>query len=567
MILDAELDLVCLLRKNIKQAIKDYRAHTTERKVLDDVSDVFVDKLAEDAAGAKYDLREMLRKSPVWNEDLQAVIINGTRTHNPDYRRVHDLAEIILAPCLDGRSYEENQVLFDAIRFFSIPNAEPQAMERYINAVKQIAPKAYRANRKKSRIFKNICDVLGITNERAGSGFQKLFAQFADELNGRQIDFKLFLSINPAHFLTMSNPKFDRRGNTLTSCHSFNDTHYSYNCGCSGYARDKVTMIAFTVDNPNDAETLNNRKTTRQLFMYQVGNGLLLQSRMYNSSGGVYGASELSPLYRDLIQREISELEGVPNLWKPYSYCKSRPENSEIEEGEGFGGYADWMHEEFDAKLCVRADHKDGYKPFTVGTYGLCIRCGEEISQGLYCDNCVDMPKCDCCGGHFHEDDMYAAYDSDGGEILICDSCRDNFGYCSHCDGLYSEDSLTRVDDDTYICPHCLREHYEECEECGGFHLSENMFFVANEYGDEIRVCGDCLDEHYIYCDDCDRNVHEDLMVTVTDCDGTTRMICESCCEDKHYEKCDECGEYFHKDLMEDGLCPECRTKSETELA
>ena len=74
-------------------------------------------------------------------------------------------------------------------------------------------------------------------------------------------------------------------------------------------------MIAFTVDNPLKPETFNKRKTSRQLFIYKVGNGLLLQSRIYNTSGGTCGEQKESTLYRDLVQREISELEGVPNLW------------------------------------------------------------------------------------------------------------------------------------------------------------------------------------------------------------------------------------------------------------
>ena len=55
--------------------------------------------------------------------------------------------------------------------------------------------------------------------------------------------------------------------------------------------------------------------------MYKMAGVCFCNRRRYNSGGGVYGASELTPLYRDLVQREISELEGVPNLWKTYTYC------------------------------------------------------------------------------------------------------------------------------------------------------------------------------------------------------------------------------------------------------
>ena len=45
--------------------------------------------------------------------------------------------------------------------------------------------------------LKALCDSLGVTDNSAGSQFQRLFAQFADELSTRKIDFKLFMSINP----------------------------------------------------------------------------------------------------------------------------------------------------------------------------------------------------------------------------------------------------------------------------------------------------------------------------------------------------------------------------------
>ena len=269
-------EIVGLLRQNIWQAIEDYGKHTTATAVLDDVSDAFVNRLAIDTAESKHELRELFRKSPVWNEELQALVINGTRTHDPDYYRVLCLGEQIISPWLDKASDEEHRLAINMLNYFAKPNAEPDAVERYIAAIETLAPKAYRPHRKKSRIFKSICDAIGVTDYAAGSEFQKLYAQFADELSGKKLDFKLFVSINPAHFITMSNPKYDRRGNMLTSCHSFNTEDYPYNNGCSGYARDDVTMIAFTVDSPSNPELLNNHKTTRQLFMYKVGNGVLL---------------------------------------------------------------------------------------------------------------------------------------------------------------------------------------------------------------------------------------------------------------------------------------------------
>lgn len=273
-------ELIERTKQNIWQAISDYGKHTDQTSVMDDCTANFVNQLASDSCYAKQELRELFSKSPVWDANLDALVINGTRTHDPDPGRIYALGTDILSEAIYRA--DNSRPIYDAIRFFYDPNFEQEG----IAAIKQLAPKAYAPNKKKSRVFKALCQALGVADETAGSDFQRLYAQFADELTSKKIGFKLYVSINPAHFITMSNPKGDHRGTTLTSCHSFNSTEYEYNNGCTGYARDKVSFIAFTVADPADKETLNNRKTTRQVFAYKPGNGLLLQSRMYNTSGG-----------------------------------------------------------------------------------------------------------------------------------------------------------------------------------------------------------------------------------------------------------------------------------------
>ena len=368
-------DKIELAKKNLWQAIDDYKAHTYMTDILDEITESFVNRLAEDSTRAKEELRTLFRRSPVWNEELDALVINGTRTHDPDYDRVYELAEEILSPARLMTDSETNQKIALAIRYFMKPRYGKEERQEAIAAIKELAPNAYAPNKKPSRIFKALCDALKVSDDTAGSDFQRLYAQFADEISSRKIPFKLFVSLNPAHFLTMSNPKEDKRGDMLTSCHSLNSTHYEYNCGCTGYARDNYTFIVFTAKDPDDPETLNNRKNSRQIFAYKPGNGLLLQSRLYDANGGTRGTQEDSKLYRDLIQREISELEGAVNLWKTCDYvgnllCK-------IEPGKGFGGYPDWQYEEFDAKLSIRSDHEFDFEPFEVGTSGLCICCGD----------------------------------------------------------------------------------------------------------------------------------------------------------------------------------------------
>lgn len=541
-------ELIERTEQNIWQAISDYGKHTDQTSVMDDCTANFVNQLASDSCYAKQELRELFSKSPVWDTNLDALVINGTRTHDPDPDRIYSLGTDILSEAIYRT--DNRNLIYEAIRFFYDPNYEEQG----IAAIKQLAPKAYAPNKKKSRVFKALCQALGVADETAGSDFQRLYAQFADELTSKKIGFKLYVSINPAHFITMSNPKGDHRGTTLTSCHSFNSTEYEYNNGCTGYARDKVSFIAFTVADPADKETLNNRKTTRQVFAYKPGNGLLLQSRMYNTSGGVYGASEDSKLYRDLIQREISMLENVPNLWKTYptvgekSFC--------VERGDGFGGYPDWEYENFDGKVSIRADHEEDFRSLVVGSYGLCVSCGCETSYGVYCEDCKDGRGgnyCECCEEYVDEE-LYSARDRRGNWTEVCENCRDEYyTYCECCGEYWPNDCTTEIDD-RYYCDSCRNEYCSECYECDDYHHTDNMTEVVNARGDEVLVCEDCRDRYYEQCEVCgEYHIRED-MTFVTLRDGDHAYVCEDCMDS--YEVCPHCGTMIER--CDNGTCPEC---------
>ena len=506
-----------LTRKNIWTALGDYFRHADSDDIFTDITEAFVDRLADDAIKSKHDLRQLFSKSQGWDENLQAIVINGTKTHNPDYILVHNLANSILRPAKWDSDYEKLNLIDRAICFFSRPNDKA---DDYIDAINLLAPHAYAPRKKRSRIFKAICDSLGVTDLSAGSSFQYLFAQFADELSTKKIDFKLFMSIHPAHFLTMSNPKRDNRGSTLTSCHSFNVLDCDYNCGCSGYARDDVTFIVFTASDPDKPETLNNRKTTRQLFMYRPYNGLLLQSRLYNTHGGTCGTQAESKLYRDLIQRELSELEGVPNLWKTEKYCGNK-HGIHIPCGNGFGGYADWGHPDFDAKISIRHDHENDYEIFDVGTYGLCISCADDISSGLYCDDCKDNESefCQECENYCSE--TWSVINSYGERINVCDHClNEYYRICEHCEEYFDKNQMTIVHDGSFICSRCLSDEYLLCNECNEYFLADEVSLAIDNDGNNIYVCDSCRDNHYTQCSECKKFFHNNSI------DGD---ICHNC--------------------------------------
>lgn len=492
--------IIVRAERNIKTALEDYGRHTEQQEILEDVTDAFIHRLAEDSTFAKHNLRKLFSKSPAWDPDLDAIVINGTRTHEPSRVKIDN---IIYEIFFGHAKTLEDAINFENVRrYFSLTKEEKESEYglQCLSTLNQMAPHAYHPGKKQSRVFRDFCREVGIADETKGSEFQRLYAQLADEMNSRQINFKLFVSINPAHFLTMSNPKEDERGETLTSCHSFNRDEYDYIAGCSGYARDETSFIVFTVDDPSIPELLNNRKTTRQIFAYRPGSGLLLQSRMYNTEGGVYGKSEITPLYRDLIQRELSDLENTPNLWKTYSSTGDK--SYLVKRGKGFGGYLDWECHDFDCHISIRSDCSEDPEPLTVGAYGLCVKCGEETRYGAYCPNHSDQDIviCPICGEMVKTTDTRFAH-YDGREVEVCDEClNEHFVCCDSCSEYYPRNEVMEIDGE-FVCNECAKNTIETCRYCGKKHLSYRMSRLYTENGIK-RVCGECEDRYPI-CSHC----------------------------------------------------------------
>ena len=115
------------MRNNIWNAVDDYFRHTYSTEVLDDISEEFVNRLSDDAIESKHALRELFRQSNGWNENLQAIVINGTKTHNPDYILVHNLANSILTPAKHDADWRKIDLIDRAISFFSRPNNQPDS--------------------------------------------------------------------------------------------------------------------------------------------------------------------------------------------------------------------------------------------------------------------------------------------------------------------------------------------------------------------------------------------------------------------------------------------------------
>lgn len=564
---------------HINDAITAYKADLRRRGfahkfgVLSDIQPAWVANLAYDATRAKAALRNIFRnvtKCGKWDEKTQRLCINGTATHNPDNGRILKLIDAIVAPYQAKlTTFNEEALLYQATRFF----AGGQDEKHYQAALDTLAPNARRDGRKLSKIFNDFAKAIGVFSDvqiprdkpEHVTSYPYLFAQLADELNGRKLAFKLYLSLNPADFITASNPFTESRSDTCVSCHSFNRTDYSYSAGNVGYARDDVTFIVFTVANPDDAESFYNRKVTRQFCMYQAGNGVLIQSKLYPNGND----TATQKLYRDLVQRAISEGENAINLWTTYALEHKSEFGLSFRSAEGFGGYADWLAQPHYCKLSIRKDAQ-GYRDFTVGAAGLCVICGDEVYDSChYCDSHDDRERCEHCGC-VHADDDDGAYVTtpDGYEAWVCNECFENYYYyCEDCCHYHHESEMEELWDCHWVCEDCRDRFYAQCDECGSWEHKDDIT-VAYRDGETMHVCVNCLDEYYRSCDECGEYFHEDDLNVAFAQNGAEVAVCNDCL-DYHYCECERCGRYVHSDNFiptdTGGYCEDCRPYVETD--
>lgn len=134
-------------KQNIQKALEDYAKHTEKTRILKDCTTEFIERLAKDSSYAKQDLRNLFSKSPAYDPDIDAIVINGTRTHNPNYTLIGTLIRQIL----DGvwnKELNKTQEYLNAFKLFEESNLNEKQKQISVEAINQLAPKAYSPTKK-----------------------------------------------------------------------------------------------------------------------------------------------------------------------------------------------------------------------------------------------------------------------------------------------------------------------------------------------------------------------------------------------------------------------------------
>ena len=422
--------------KKIERALNVYNSYTHDRVIF---SHYGTSEIARKAIKGKKNLIDMLRKHPNWDEELWAVKVNIKRQVDtsdfPDcsirddierlFNTENDFSHESIAPRIIANWFL--QANYFGSSFADDPDQLPSIFEEY-------CPKAWHKGRKLTKILSCALKEFGVWEDGPGK-FQMLFASVCERLKPKKENVTLFLSVHPAHFLTMSNPKNSMAGDMLTSCHSLNNYEYKFANGCSGYAADDVTMIAFTVSDPENENLQYYRKTSRQLFMYKPGSGVLIQSRMYNSEGGTKGGNIWSEDYLKAVQSIINVCEGKDRKWETDNY-DSKAFGFTLIPSSDFGGYPDWLYRDFCPHISVdknvlplEGEARDWY----CGTAGTCLYCGKEITKKVYCVDCRNTHYCEHCGSYEFEE-VHTVHLSSYTLENVCDRCLHYyFEKCSDC--------------------------------------------------------------------------------------------------------------------------------------
>lgn len=526
------------IEKNFKLELSN-RDYDYEDFAINEIFDTWLQK--------KQMLLKLLSKHPYWNEERLMIQFDEdfSRKINSDvsWNFVNWLQR---STNMDTYNiYEEDCFGFRMCKF-SLCNCIVNGLcystyitEREMDYIAQINELhedfRFREGMKATKVMRKICSVLGwdkIMGEEYNRNdelvqvnlFEREYAKYCDAMSPIKVTRHTCISLNPIDYLLMSN------GNSWTSCHDIRDCDDAgeYSSGTISYMLDEHSMIFYTVDSSFNGKVIEREpKLQRQVFGYN--DYQLLQSRLYPQSMDC-GAEAIYTDIRNIMQKVIADCLEMPNLW-----TKGKVKN--VYAGNGATCYQDWN---CFGSLCsvstIKGKEDEPHNPIYLGTYPICIRCGNTH----YCEgniNCCegdDYYTCEDCGCRIHEDDVYWVGDSH--------YCRDCVTYCEECGEYEANNYATWIpSEDIYVCERCRDRYFVYCEDCNEYTREERSVVVEN--GNRV-VCQRCFNDNYEECSDCGNYCHRYDMTEITDKEtGELHWYCSDCAEEHEEDEEDEVNE------------------------
>ena len=225
------------------------------------------------------------------------------------------------------------------------------------------------------------------------TGWASKFAQFADAINPLEVKMDTFISLNPLDFMLMSN------GTNWTSCHHLSkyrdcrsgDYTGCYSGGANGLSKDEVTVVMFTTKEcKHESDYTFIPKNQRCLF--QIGKDKLIQGRTYpDGRDGV--TTNARDIFRQVLQRVITECLDVPNLWELVQTDSTKSiYSTEVIDKYVIGAgdhYEDYLHyDDSTISFLHDGDKRKNSERITIGHPQTCPICGKfhrDDEDFVYC--------------------------------------------------------------------------------------------------------------------------------------------------------------------------------------
>ena len=346
--------------------------------------------------------------------------------------------------------------------------------------------------------------------------YTKKFAAYCDAINIIKITRHTILSVHPCDYLTMS------FGNSWSSCHTIDkldlrgrggDSYEGmYSSGTMSYMLDQSSFVLYTTDAklPPDAEMQKYDKINR--CMFHVMNERIVQGRCYPQSED--GNNGLYTQFRNLVQKVMSELWAIPNMWT----IKRDSKMTKLIATSGTH-YPDYVHFS-DCNMSVFSETKipNRYGVVKIGHNPICVECGCEHTtqnnincchgQYGFCPECGaivddDDNATEVDGEYYHNDCVFYCEYHERYEPLnehyanverYGDICTDaynsgNFGYCEDCECYFTDDELVPTVNG-YVCRDCLADDYVWVESESEYYPAEDCYYCpeCNEYFPENKL-------------------------------------------------------------------------------
>lgn len=480
----------------------------------------------------KWELMELLRKHPNWNEEAKAVILHKKETRMAPNDTIEDLCnDIVNLQSWNELRIEYSKPVGDHMCKLITYSFSQYVDEDLYNFFNENYPELHIHQGSKTSRALNKFFTYYKYNEIPE--YNRLYAQLADALNPLVVEKTSILSVNFLDYMLMSH------GNSWSSCHSILP-HGAYNgcykAGCASYATDNISMIYYTISNDYDGnDYCLEEKITRQVFMYK--DGTLVQDRLYpQCNDGDTGKSDTSLVkqYRTIVESIIATCLDKPNLWHKAEAMITQNNHTYM--------YDDWF--QF-PNWIYAINSEDGTEnvgtitAFGVGGPSYCFDCGQERtddnSEYLYGECCIQNTHCEDCGRDLDEEDLHYCESADQ---YLCDDCcfyceyheryepkdelycyvtdygdicedayiRGEFAYCNECGQYYFMEDCCYLENNDVLCKWCFDKIGGECADCGELYYLKDLVWDA-ETGD--YYCEECAKEHIHENDNSDNENNE----------------------------------------------------------